>query len=799
MGRVKHRSILGQQIANILGTAGNSAKNRAMLRTAATRSLVCGGVALLVVAPAQVEAVGLGEIRVQSTLGRPLQAFVPMRVGTGETLPANCVKPGTSRGELTQPQDLRVASPTVTEPGTYNLRISTPKSLHEPMYELSLVINCPGTPVLVRHYVLMLDLPGTLASIPAMEAAKPPNNLSRPPQVPGTAAQNIQPVSPDIGSSDAPKYDSRRAAQPDASRALEKSAAPIQDGTLYRVRQGDTLSTIAARIDGRLPDTTWAVAEQLFVSNPDAFIRNNPDLIKLGSLIQIPETAELASIAPVSSAGLRQQAAPAEPTPVPFPSVERPAAAALRAEAARTDTSPAINQQAELVLEADLVPVAIRAENYQALTIAEPVSDALPNSGAEPVKAATPDPKERDDMGAGSPFADEVAADPATIADTQQTAAPLPVAGVAAPADGKFSPWLAIGVGIFLGLAAGLLILRRRFLTIILDVVPSRDAINALVARLTRSTKSKEANRFPAADGDMKTGAFDTKAAHAAFDTTTSAAGDTPTLQIGDPLEKTYIVETLEPEATRDGSEGPLETTEVWPHEMPSAAIDDQTTLVVDNSAAEKTEVWLDKEPDAASLTGPSSPAGKSDDEMLAEIFAETPAGEFGDGGTGMLEPTAQLSKSPEEEVFDPSSELPQQLATGDVIDPTAEMPLDPTADVGGTLMQAFTEGLEEIDPEIFDGSAQIDGADDTRASVKITSDEDEETRFDDLPIAAEEDDEMSKTLYDALTLLERDYEDEFTASQILERSAIKKSLETMDGETEDEDMTKTLERKLLG
>jgi hypothetical protein len=57
----------------------------------------------------------------------------------------------------------------------------------------------------------------------------------------------------------------------------------------------------------------------------------------------------------------------------------------------------------------------------------------------------------------------------------------------------------------------------------------------------------------------------------------------------------------------------------------------------------------------------------------------------------------------------------------------------------------------------------------------------------------------MSKTLYDALTLLERDYEDEFTASQILERSAIKKSLETMDGETEDEDMTKTLERKLLG
>ena len=91
------------------------------------------------------------------------------------------------------------------------------------------------------------------------------------------------------------------APSPDRSRSLQNTHAPIQAGTTYRISQGDTLSTIAARIDGRLPDTTWAVAEQIFASNPDAFIRNNPDLIKLGSLIQIPGVAELASSSSASA------------------------------------------------------------------------------------------------------------------------------------------------------------------------------------------------------------------------------------------------------------------------------------------------------------------------------------------------------------------------------------------------------------------------------------------------------------------------------------------------------------------
>jgi hypothetical protein len=70
-----------------------------------------------------------------------------------------------------------------------------------------------------------------------------------------------------------------------------------------------------------------------------------------------------------------------------------------------------------------------------------------------------------------------------------------------------------------------------------------------------------------------------------------------------------------------------------------------------------------------------------------------------------------------------------------------------------------------------------------TGQSERITSPADEEVSLGALPKSSDEDDELSETLYDALTLLEHDYEDEFTASQILERTAIKESLATMEAE----------------
>jgi len=766
MGRSNRRSILGQQIAEILGTANISGRRHANLRTAAAKSLICGSVALLVVAPAQVEAVGLGEISVQSTLGRPLQAIVPLSVGAGESVPADCVKPGTSRGDLTNPRNLRVKSPTLAKPGTHNLRISTAESLHEPMYELSLVINCPGTPVLVRHYVLMLDLPGTLSNAPAVEAAKPPAIVSGPLPVSGAAAQSTRPAPSMNNSVRVSSIDTSKTPRRDSSRALKNSNEPIQAGTSYRISQGDTLSTIAARIDGRLPDTTWAVAEQLFAMNPDAFIRNNPDLIKLGSLIQIPDVADLASNASVSPTSLTQHS---EPAPEPAPQLPETVAAA-NIETSRSDTSRAVTQQAELVLESDLVPVVSSGDVYKEIDAAGSGSDPEMKAEAESINQAPalPEIDEPADAASSSPFADAETSGIADTSDTTPQVAQNLDVPTAEPVNDEISPWLAIGLGLLFGLGVSLLLLRERLTTAIRNLFSRREDAQAFATKMAKvpaAGKSKPAPSASAAVSDP----FDTLAADAAFETNAGADDEVEPLVIGDPLEKTYIVETADHEPTQEVGESPLE----------------------------KTDTSLQKQLDAPLNPVPLSPTEKSDDEMLAEIFEDIPENAAGHAATGMLEPTAQLPQSTDDEIFDPSGEFPGDLA-GDVIDPTAEMALDPTtADIGPTLMQAFTEDLDKIEPEFMESSVQIDGAVETAESEQITTHAAEETSLDALPKSSEEDDILSETLYDALTLLEHDYEDEFTASQILERSAIKKSLATMDGENDDDD--DTAERKLTG
>jgi hypothetical protein len=316
-------------------------------------------------------------------------------------------------------------------------------------------------------------------------------------------------------------------------------------------------------------------------------------------------------------------------------------------------------------------------------------------------------------------------------------------------------------------LAVSALLLRRRLKTAVLGLLSRRDDANAFATKMTGSPSTGKAGSTSSRH-DTGVDEFDTLAA-AAFDTNAGEADDAPApLKIGDPLEKTYIVESFEHEPTQEIGESPAETT--------------------DTSLQEK----LDTSPDPVAL----SPGEKSDDEMLAEIFEEIPTDASADAGTGIFGPTARLPRTPEEEIFDPSGELPQS-PDSDIIDPTTDLPIDPTAEVDLNLMQAFTEELEQVDPELFGGSAQIDGAAETTEAEQITSHAAEETSLDALPKSSEEDDILSETLYDALTLLEHDYEDEFTASQILERSAIKKALATLDGEKEDDD--ETANRKLTG
>ena len=74
--------------------------------------------------------------------------------------------------------------------------------------------------------------------------------------------------------------------------ALQRRAAvkrtPIANSTSYQVRPGDSLSGIVSRIENRTI-TMWPAVDLIFAANPDAFMGNDPNRLKAGSWLAIPD------------------------------------------------------------------------------------------------------------------------------------------------------------------------------------------------------------------------------------------------------------------------------------------------------------------------------------------------------------------------------------------------------------------------------------------------------------------------------------------------------------------------------
>ncbi len=747
MGRANSRSILSQSIAEVLGTAvpsGTPESRPGPLR----KSLIYASMALLIINPAQVNAIGLGEMQVNSRIGQPLDATVPVTLGSGESLPKDCVAPTRGNGGLGTPANVNVSTPAATQPGTYSLRVTSANALHEPMYEISLVIDCPGTPVLLRQYVLMLDLPG----MPAATTTRG-DTLS----VPVTGAIRTATPLPSRAVAAATRGNSVRR----SARTLQRTRTPIPAGQPYRVSEGDTLSTIAARIDGRLANTTWQVANRIFEANPNAFIRGNPDMIKLGSLIEIPSVPELAELGgsrtpampPAAATRATMRATTSEPSlpapqPAPMPAPVVAPATTGRAESFATQPEPVVP-----TLPTDM-PVADTAF----VETPAPFIDAQPQ----------PTPFEADavasDAVAISPFIDEQPVAPTATAGSPETAMPAPVAAApaaptitatAAPVveTESVNPLLAILVGILLGALASFVTLRRRLV----------DTLTALLRR-----RSPDADAEPSARGSNRVGSFDTSVADSAFATRQQTSEALP---ISAPAESTYIVETSAAEQT-----GSLDA-------FDDSAADIEADLEADLFGIEADEnvdndmlaMLFDDDPAAA---GPDcfDPTGGVDADAtgtFAGPTAEMPIQPRPDEG---FDPTAELAAEFNDEMFDPTTEMPSGQPDF-VIDEDAEASARHQDDIETSLRDALDNTIEDIDPDkMFATSSNLsDDFDDASPTAEAP-----EATIGDLNALQSYDDEdgLSETLHEALSLLERDFEEEFTASQILERSEINRSLE---------------------
>jgi len=226
----------------------------------------------LAIGPAS--ALELSDIKVHSTLGQPLRASIAYALAPNEALSATCVsiQRGLSSGGL---PSVNRASMIVAD-GV--IAITGSAIVREPVMALRLNIRCPYTANLSREYMLMVDPAGRADTAVASPVAATPI-AARP-----VASAPVAVAEPTV-----------------ARRPM--NTAPIGDVTRYQVQAGDSLSEIAQRIENR-PVGLWPAVGAIFDANPDAFLDNDPNKIRAGSWLVIPDfgAADAPTVAAVTPA-----------------------------------------------------------------------------------------------------------------------------------------------------------------------------------------------------------------------------------------------------------------------------------------------------------------------------------------------------------------------------------------------------------------------------------------------------------------------------------------------------------------
>ena len=243
--------------------------------------LACGLASLAL--SSHVSALGLGEVKLKSTLNQPLQAEVKLldtRDLTAEQIlvtlasPADFERNGVDRlffyTEFQFAVDLNAADgPKVL--------ITSRNPVREPY--LNFLIEARWTAGrLLREYTLLMDLP-TFEENDAVSPVQSATTASKP--VRQSTTTQVAPVN----------QPTRRT----SSGSTGTNRQPF-NGSEYEVRDSDTLWEIALRTR---PDSSVSVHQSmmaLYKANPEAFISGNINRLRRGQVLRVPDANEMKSL-----------------------------------------------------------------------------------------------------------------------------------------------------------------------------------------------------------------------------------------------------------------------------------------------------------------------------------------------------------------------------------------------------------------------------------------------------------------------------------------------------------------------
>jgi pilus assembly protein FimV len=254
--------------------------------------------ALLLLCPPAAFALGLGDIRLLSSLNSPLDAEIDLVGATPEDLSSLHAAVAThetfTRYGLEWPSFLSGISMRAvhTPDGRDVIKLASRESITEPFVSLLVEVNW-ARGHLVREYTVLLDPPvytptqnGVSAApvaAPTVDNATREGSISRAPAPPAATSGESAPAA-----SQAPPAPRARARAP---------AAPGgEPGTLV-VRRGDTLSQLAGTLAtaGAASTRSWMVA--VYQANPSAF-EGNMNMLHAGAVLRIPDASTAAAVAP---------------------------------------------------------------------------------------------------------------------------------------------------------------------------------------------------------------------------------------------------------------------------------------------------------------------------------------------------------------------------------------------------------------------------------------------------------------------------------------------------------------------
>ena len=264
-----------------------------------------GAVALLcTLVSMDANALALGRIMVQSTLGEPLRAEIDIaeiNASEAASLQVKVASPDAFKAagiEFTPVLSGMTISLQQRADGRSYLRLVGNRTVSEPFVDLIVEANWSAGRV-SRDYTLLFDPPGfrsnsnvtqgaqTIPMVPrsstasaAPPAAVAPARVTAPeqqtPRVPSSPAYNAPPVAI-----------ARPMTPPRAPVARPAAAAPNFKSNKVTVRAGDTAGKIAAKTkSGNVSLDQMLVA--LLRQNPEAFIGGNINRVKSGAVLQIP-------------------------------------------------------------------------------------------------------------------------------------------------------------------------------------------------------------------------------------------------------------------------------------------------------------------------------------------------------------------------------------------------------------------------------------------------------------------------------------------------------------------------------